>query len=173
MLFYSKTTLITLNPGPSQAVLCLMKKNAKVLVSPDVDNQSIIHAPYTYQLTPITAKKDLGIWIASELTWCKHVLDQCARANKLLGFVKRCSEEKSDMRTRQTLYLSLVRSVFGYSSQVLLPQTVTLIQRVEWVQSRATKYILILLYLNDSSVWAFYYSLTDMSIWISCSFIKR
>ena len=51
------------------------------------------------------------------------------------------------MRTRWTLYLSLVRSVFGYSSQVWSPQTVTLIQPVEWVPRRATKYILNLPYL--------------------------
>ena len=95
----------------------------------------------------MTAEKDLGIWIASDLTWSKHVLDRCARANKLLGFVKRCSGEISDVRTRRTLYLSLVRSVFGYSSQVWLPQTVTLIQRVERVQKRATKYTLNLPYL--------------------------
>ena len=51
------------------------------------------------------------------------------------------------MRTRRTLYLSLVRSVFGHSSQVWSPQTVTLVQRVERVQRRATKYILNLPYL--------------------------
>ena len=95
----------------------------------------------------IPAEKDLGIWIASDLTWSKHILDRCARANKLLGFIKRCSGEISDVRTRRTLYLSLVRSVFGYSSQVWSPQTVTLIQRMERVQRRATKYILNLLYL--------------------------
>ena len=51
------------------------------------------------------------------------------------------------MRTRRTVYLSLVRSVFGYSSQVWSPETVTLIQRVKRVQRRATKYILNLPYL--------------------------
>ena len=51
------------------------------------------------------------------------------------------------MRTRRALYLSLVRSVFGYSRQVWTPQTVTLIHRVERVQRMATKYILNLPYL--------------------------
>ena len=89
----------------------------------------------------------MGIWIASDLTWTKHVLDRCARANKLLGRVKRCSGEISDVRVRRTLYLSLVRLVFGYSSQVWSPPTVILIQRVERVQRKATKYILNLPYL--------------------------
>ncbi len=109
-------------------------------------SQQINH-PYTIkgklELTHIPVQnKDLGIWIASDLTWSKHVLDRCAQANKLLEFVKRCSGEISDVRTRRTLYLSLVRSAFGYSSQVWSPQTVTLIQRMERVQRRATKYIL-------------------------------
>ena len=109
-----------------------------------------INHPYCIkgkELKDLTAEKDLGIWIASDLTWSKHVLDRCARANKLFGFVKRCSGEISDVKTRRTLYLSLVRSVFGYSSQVWSPQTVTLIQRVEQVQNRATKYTLNLPYL--------------------------
>jgi hypothetical protein len=131
-----------------QAVSCLTKENAKVLVI--TRRRQPINHPCSIkgkELAPIPAEKDLGIWIASDLIWSKHVLDRCARANKLLGFVKRCSGEISDARTPRTLYLSLVRSVFGYSSQVCSPQTVTLIQRMERVQRRATKYILNLPYL--------------------------
>ncbi|CAB4033140.1 Hypothetical predicted protein, partial [Paramuricea clavata] len=60
------------------------------------------------ELALIPVEKDLGIWIASDLTWSKHILDRCARANKLLGFIKRCSGEISNARTSRTLYLSLV-----------------------------------------------------------------
>ena len=112
-------------------------------------NEPIIY-PYKIkgkQLTSTPTEKDLGIWIASDLTWSKHVLNRCARANKLLGYVKRCSGEISNVRARRSLYLSLVRSVFGYSSQVWSPQTVILMQRVKRVQRRATKYILNLPYL--------------------------
>ena len=112
-------------------------------------NEPIIY-PYKIkgkQLTSTPTEKDLGIWIASDLTWSKHVLNCCARANKLLGYVKRCSGEISNVRARRSLYLSLVRSVLGYSSQVWSPQTVILMQRVERVQRRATKYILNLPYL--------------------------
>ena len=96
------------------------------------------------QLTSMPTE-DLGIWIASDLTWSKYVLNRCARTNKLLGYVKRSSGEISNVRDRRSLYLSLVRSVFGYS--VWSPQTVILMQRVERVQRRATKYILNLPYL--------------------------
>ena len=112
-------------------------------------NEPIIY-PYKIkgkQLRSTPTEKDLGFWITSDLTWSKHVLNRCAWANKLLGYVKRCSEEISNVRARRTLYLSLVRSVFGYLSQVWSPQTVILMQRVERVQRRATKYILNLPYL--------------------------
>ena len=74
-----------------------------------------IHQLYSIkgkELALIPAEKDLGIWIASDLTWSKHILDRCGRANKLLGFIKRYSGEISDARTSRTLYLSLVRSTF-------------------------------------------------------------
>ena len=91
-------------------------------------NEPIIY-PYKIkgkQLTSTPTEKDLVIWIASDLTWSKHVLNRCARANKLLGYVKRCSGEISNVRARRSLYLCLVCSVFGYSSQVWSPQTVIL-----------------------------------------------
>ena len=43
------------------------------------------------QLTTTTVEKYLGVWIASDLTWTKHVLERCAKANKLLGVVRRSS----------------------------------------------------------------------------------
>ena len=76
------------------------------------------------ELTTTSVEKDLGIWVASDLTWIKHVLERCAKANKLLGFVRRSGGEISNSRTRRKLYLSVVRSVFGYASQVWSPQTI-------------------------------------------------
>ena len=45
-------------------------------------NEPIVY-PYKIkgkQLTSTPTEKDLGIWIASDLTWSKHVLNRCARA---------------------------------------------------------------------------------------------
>ena len=103
------------------------------------------------ELTVTTVEKDLGIWITSDLTWAKHVLDRCWRANTLLGFLKRSCAEVKKTRTRRTLYLTVVRSVLGYSSQVWCPQSINLIQRTERIQRRATKFILNLPYLCGES----------------------
>jgi hypothetical protein len=64
------------------------------------------------ELTTTSVEKDLGVWIASDLTWNKHVLDCCAKANKQLGFIRRCGEVST--RAPRTLYLSIVRPVLGY-----------------------------------------------------------
>ena len=40
-------------------------------------------------LESVSAGKDLGLNITDDLTWSKHVGEQCAKANKLLGFIRR------------------------------------------------------------------------------------
>ena len=68
--------------------------------------------------------------------------EQCAKANKLLGFVRRDSRYIQSTQTRRTLYLSIVRCHLGYATQVWSPQSIGLLKRVENVQRRATKLIL-------------------------------
>ncbi len=99
------------------------------------------------ELANSSDEKDLGVWITSDLTWTKHVLDRCSNANKLLGYVRRSSREISSTRTRRTLYLAVVRSALGYASQVWSPQFISLIKRTERIQRRASKFMLNLPYL--------------------------
>ena len=46
------------------------------------------------------------------------MLDRCAKAKQLLGFVEPTSTAILDSRTRRTVYQVIVHSVFGYGSQV-------------------------------------------------------
>ena len=96
-------------------------------------------------------ERDLGVWISNNLTWRKQVLEQCSKANKLLGFVKRSTRNITSQSARRTLYLTLVRSQVGYATQVWSPQSVELISRLERVQRRASKYILGLPFLCEAS----------------------
>ena len=68
--------------------------------------------------------------------------EQCAKANKLLGFVRRASRYIQSTQTRHTLYLSIARCHLGYSTQVWSPQYIGLLKRLKNVQRRATKLIL-------------------------------
>ncbi len=99
------------------------------------------------ELTKTSTEKDLGIWVSNNLTWTKHVVKRCTKANKMLGFVKRNGAEISNIITRRTLYLSVVRPVLGYGTQVWCPQSISLVRRTERIQRRASKFILKLLYM--------------------------
>ncbi|CAB4028882.1 RNA-directed DNA polymerase from mobile element jockey, partial [Paramuricea clavata] len=51
-----------------------------------------IKYPYTLQdsmLENVENERDLCVWISNNLTWRKQVLEQCSKANKMLGFIKR------------------------------------------------------------------------------------
>ena len=121
------------------------------LISPSVKYQRIIRKKspvqpnYILNETPLEScdkEKDLGVWVSSNLTSDKQVTEQCAKAHKLLGFVRRASRYIQSTQTRRTLYLSIVRCHLGYATQVWSPQSIGLLKRVENVQRRATKLIL-------------------------------
>jgi hypothetical protein len=103
------------------------------------------------ELTTTSAEKDLGIWVSSDLTVTKHVLERCTKANKLLGFVRRSGREITNTRKRRTLYLSVVRPVLAYASQVWSPRSIGLIKRTERIQRRAFKFILNLPFMCSES----------------------
>ena len=70
--------------------------------------KSPVQPTYNINETPLEScdtEKDLGVWVSSNLTSDKQVTEQCAKANKLLGFVRRGSRYIQSIQTRRTLYL--------------------------------------------------------------------
>ena len=67
---------------------------------------------------------------------------QSCRANKLLGYIIRDTGFIRSIDVRRSVYLTLVRPLFGYATQIWAPQSIELITRIERTQRRATKYIL-------------------------------
>ena len=65
--------------------------------------------------------------------------------------MRRSSADISNVRTRRTLYLSIVRPVLGYPSQIWCPQSIGLVKRAERAKRRASKFMLNLLFLCDVS----------------------
>ena len=95
------------------------------------------------KLTRVDHEKDLGIMTTTNITWDLHVNTVVAKANKMLGILKRTCTSITDITIRRTLYLSLVKSQLLYASEVWSPvNNVKLAKRVEKVQRRATKWIL-------------------------------
>ena len=91
-------------------------------------------------LQRVNEETDLGVTITSKLTWETHFLMVSARANKLLGLLRRTCPILTDVKVRRSLYLALVQ--MSYSTEVLSPSRLTLKQKDERVQRRATRWIL-------------------------------
>ena len=103
------------------------------------------------QLQLSDVETDLGITIGSKLLWNSPVNKLRSKANQMLGLVRRSTIKITDTNARKLLYLNLVRSNFSYASQAWCPQPVKLIEDIEGVQRRATKYILNLGFVTNIS----------------------
>lgn len=107
---------------------------------------SLATRPYTLggqALAEVSSQKDLGVNVTDKLTWSLHIKVTVAKANKMLGFMRRHCVVNIGVDRKRLLYLTLVRSHLGYASEVWAPQTsISDIKLLEGVQRRATRFIL-------------------------------
>ncbi|CAB4026219.1 RNA-directed DNA polymerase from mobile element jockey, partial [Paramuricea clavata] len=69
-----------------------------------------IKYPYTLQdsmLENVENERDLCVWISNNLTWRKQVLEQCSKANKMLGFIKRSTRTIKNCLTNVPFLISV------------------------------------------------------------------
>ncbi len=90
----------------------------------------------------VQEEKDLGVIIAGNLSWDSHIRKITAKANKLLGLLRRTCPCLTDISIRRTLYLSLVKSQLCYTSEVWSPHIQAQKTQLEQVQRRATRRML-------------------------------
>ena len=107
-----------------------------------------VSPPRTYSLNGIDlevvkSEKDLGVMIVNDTSWREHIVTIVAKANRMLGFLKRNCAGLVDSNALLRLYCSFVRSHLCYCSQVWAPQSViNQLILVEQVQRRATRFII-------------------------------
>ena len=82
-------------------------------------------------LVVTSAERDLGVIISDKLSWNKQVCEQCAKSNRVLGFVRRNTRSIKSASVRRVIYLTLVRSRLGYATQLWAPQSKELIHKTE------------------------------------------
>ena len=92
-------------------------------------------------LESVDVYKEYGLITASNLSWNKHVDKITAKANRVLGLVKRTCRDLKDIDTMNTLYCSLVRPLLQYSCETWNPHTTRNIDKLGAVQLRATRWI--------------------------------
>lgn len=97
-------------------------------------------------LKEIKEFKDLGILTDCSLSWNSYIDMITARANRMLGLIKRTCQDLKDTATLKTLYCSLVRSnnyCLKYCLVAWSPFTKRNIDKLERIQHiMATKFIL-------------------------------
>ena len=81
--------------------------------------------------------------IVNDTSWKEHIVTIVAKANRMLGFLKRNCAGLVDSNAHLRLYCSLVRSHLCYCSQVWAPQSaINQLILVQQVQRRATRFII-------------------------------
>ena len=103
-----------------------------------------------HSLAHVNSAKYLGITIAQDLNWNKHINNIAFKANNTLPFLSR-NLQINNSSLKATAYHTLVRPQLEYACSVWDPYIKTNIDRLEMIQRRAARYTLNQ-YNNTSSV---------------------
>lgn len=85
--------------------------------------------------------KDLGVIYDSQLSFIPHIEGVVSRSLQMLGFIKRCCQDFSNIEAIKTLYCSLVRSLLEYASSVWSPHYNVHIMGLEKIQKKVLRFI--------------------------------
>lgn len=96
---------------------------------------------YATTLDRKTEVKDLGVLFDTKLSFSFHIDYVVAKANSMLGFIKRTCAEFSNPYALKSVYMSLVRPFLEYCSIVWCPIYCNSIIRLERVQKSFTRFV--------------------------------
>lgn len=82
-------------------------------------------------LEEVNEFRDLGITTYRHLSWNLHIDKVVAKANRMLGLIKRTCRDSDDRKTLRTLYRALVRSHLEYCSLIWSPYTKKNVEKLE------------------------------------------
>ena len=86
----------------------------------------------------VSTYKDLGVIMACDLKWSKHVEQIVHKSNRVLGLLKRTVGSKNK-DIFSNLYKSLVRPILEYACPVWSPHLAKDIHEIEEIQRRASR----------------------------------
>jgi hypothetical protein len=92
-------------------------------------------------LDRVNSFNDLGITINSTFTWIDHLKVIRSKAMRNLGYIKRILGYQAPFEAKKLLYLTHVRSLIQYGSQLWSPFKKSEMSYLEAIQRHATKFI--------------------------------
>ena len=95
---------------------------------------------HNHDLEVVKQGKYLGVTLADNLSWNKHVDETTKKANNTLAFLRR-NISRCPSEIKAQCYTSLVRPVIEYAATAWDPYTARNIQRLEAVQRRAARFV--------------------------------
>jgi hypothetical protein len=113
-------------------VLHISKSKNPIINSYSVNN---------HNLKAVDHHKHLGIWLQKSLSWDCHVNAICAKANRILGLIRRSFGNKNPTAVK-TAFLALVRPILEYASPIWSHCSQSNLKKLEKVQANASKIIL-------------------------------
>jgi len=142
LTFWEQTWTMEFHPDKCE-VISITRKRKPVLYEYTLHGQKLKH---------VDTVKYLGVQIAHDLRWDKHIDYITSKANSTLGFLRR-NINISNPHVKEQSYQTLVRPVLEYSQTVWDPYTTAGVDRIESVQRRAARFTLCR-YRRTSSVSA-------------------
>lgn len=103
-----------------------------------------LHHVYYINNTPldnVSTIKDLGVLLDQSLSFSPHISQTITKSLKMLGFIKRTSQDFTNTSSIKLLYCSLVRPHLEYASCVWSPFYNIHIRNIENVQHKFLRYI--------------------------------
>lgn len=88
------------------------------------------------QLERVEVIRDLGVLVDQKMSFVEHIASVTQRALRSLGFVSRFSREFRSANTFRILYMSLVRPILCYASEVWNPGFAVHSRKLERVQHK-------------------------------------
>ena len=88
-------------------------------------------------LDSVVTERDLGVFVANDLTWSKQVFEQPCCTNKLLGYIRRNTGFIPSTDVRRLVYLTLVRLLCVYATEIWALQIAfsCTISYMEWLKT--------------------------------------
>ena len=93
-----------------------------------------------HTLEKVSQTSYLGITLCDTLKWSAHIDKICARANSVLGFLRR-NLQVTSTSLRETAYKTLVRSILEYAATVWDPYLKKDVNKIEKVQHRGANFV--------------------------------